>query len=59
MRWKVRKYGDRRIYTWFAFLPVNIGGEVRWLELVTVEQKYLFSHWSNEEFVDGPGVKRS
>jgi hypothetical protein len=35
--WYPAKLGDKRISYWFALLPVNIEGEVRWLEWVTVE----------------------
>ena len=49
--------GEERIITWFAWLPVRIGREMRWLESVTVSQVYAvdtessFDHqWLNLEF---------
>ena len=69
MRHKRRIYrkGDRRIKTWFAWLPTwcpsNGTGiqETRWLEQVTVEQEYYESitpfslcraSWDNVRFID-------
>lgn len=43
MRWKSApkpSYLDTKIKTWFAFLPINIEDDYRWLEWVTVE--YVF-----------------
>lgn len=72
MRWKIvpePKVGDRRIVSYFAWLPVGIGGEVRWLERVTIEQiyrrevriddqgyGYVFEcgGWVNLDFMDNP-----
>lgn len=33
-------HGFVRLKTWFAYLPVRIGKECRWLEQVTVSQRY-------------------
>lgn len=49
----------RRV-TWFAWLPVRIGLETRWLETVTVRQRVNplatlgGPRWFNEEFIDKP-----
>ena len=45
MRWKTWKgaaEGDKRKSTWFAFLPISLNGDIRWLEKVTVEWEYSF-----------------
>lgn len=69
MRWpkKIAKIGDKRIIEKFAFLPITIDNEARWLETVTIEQKYIKSTliaypsgtplackyvWNNEKFID-------
>lgn len=44
MRWKDKPQpivGDTRTRSWFALLPVKIGDETRWLEWVTVKDKYV------------------
>lgn len=57
MRWTKHKPedGDTRIKTKFAFLPIKIGDEVRWLEKVTVKQEYRegydLSYWADIEFI--------
>ena len=54
MRWKSIKYamcGLTRTRSWFAFVPVWIKDEVRWLEIVTVKQKYSYG-WINIHFID-------
>ncbi len=54
MRWKFppgpKKY-DRRTVTVFALIPRWIDDEVRWLELVTIEQLYS-GNWHDVRFVD-------
>lgn len=64
MRWKVKpkrvpyKY-ERRIIKKFAFLPIELMEEKRWLETVYIVQQYepdgifIFSPcvWINEQFV--------
>jgi len=32
--------GDRRTRSWFAWWPVTIGTQTRWLETVTVREEY-------------------
>lgn len=52
-------YGDERTITYFAWIPVSIGDEWRWLEFVTVRQIYrstypdytLDGYWDSVEFV--------
>ena len=53
MRWYAPRDGDKEIKTWFAFLPVTIAGETRWLEKVTVVYEYvgLFKAWK-QRFAD-------
>lgn len=56
MRWKI-KYkpvsDERRIRTFFAFLPINIDYEIRWLEKVTIEQEYMSAkYWRHIRFID-------
>jgi len=49
---------DKTQKTFFAWLPVTIELETRWLEKVTVRGRYLGTHftgnirWVNEEFID-------
>jgi len=54
MRWFKLRHGDRKIKTWFAFLPVTIGGETRWLEKVTVLYLYdeYVEEWDRHCFLD-------
>lgn len=57
-----KKVGDTRIKSWFAWFPVRLHGETRWMERVTVEQVcYGYSMmgeqgepvgWMNKRFVD-------
>lgn len=58
--------GDERTKVWFAFLPVWIGRNIRWMEWVTVKQKFVRRRlpsmgaphpfdcvmWMNWEFID-------
>jgi len=52
--------GDKRTVTKFAFLPIRIGRETRWLTTVTLDQEYvcegaadyIFTDWVNQRFVD-------
>lgn len=41
MRWRKPKNGDRRVITKFLFFPRNIWGDVRWLERVKIEQRFV------------------
>ena len=45
MRFKINTSG-KRIKKFFAYFPVRINSEIRWLEYVTVEQEYVDSHVS-------------
>ena len=50
--------GDWRVKTKFAFLPIRIENETRWMEKVSLRQKYQ-SHfccykWRNESFAETP-----
>lgn len=40
MRWNKPKELDERYRTFFAFLPITINGESRWLEIVRVREVY-------------------
>lgn len=59
MRWtkKTRNipfYGEERIIKKFAFFPVGLGCEKRWLEMVYIKQKWIggwYCSWSNLGFV--------
>lgn len=57
MRWKIPSKGDERIIKRFAFLPIEIKTEVRWLELCYIKQEWwepVFTdkdpYWSNIAF---------
>jgi len=57
MRWKTGRAGETRIKTFFAWLPVEVNHEVRWLEYVTVEQEYTCGcedspYWKDIKFID-------
>lgn len=71
MKYNTIQYGEKRVKTFFAFFPVtafrNVGleNETRWLEFVTVEQRYtgpflkvLPGGWETVRFVSAP-VKES
>lgn len=60
------KPGDIRRCTWFAWTPVTVGLEWRWLERVTVEEvcKYRrkphvgeIPYWVATKFVDDDSTK--
>lgn len=64
MRFDKYDLGTTRIKTWFALFPVTIkyGSETRWLEKVTVKQKWVRNkyailsseyYWENIEFING------
>lgn len=40
MKWKDIKLGDKRIKKRWAWFPVYIYGETRWMEYVETEQEY-------------------
>ena len=54
---KYRPY-EEHIITKFAWLPISIGWETRWLEKVRIKRYYWISdisgcmYWENVEFVD-------
>lgn len=52
MRWKRPPRWEDRIVKRFAFLPIEIKGEVRWLETVYLKQTYHpVVGWMNLAFV--------
>ena len=60
MRWtsdKKKPY-ERHVIHKFAFFPIRIDNEVRWLEFVNVEAYYWYGvytgnkYWEYERFVD-------
>ncbi len=66
MRWVEPELGDIRHKTWFAWWPVTIEKECRWLEWVTVEMAYCrtldlrfigggtVEDWKRLRFIDPP-----
>jgi len=46
------KEGDTRVKRFFAWIPVLLQNEMRWLEFVTVRQYYMYHEWNNYEFID-------
>jgi hypothetical protein len=65
MRWNYKppvypKHADTRTREWFAWLPVTIGRETRWLERVKVLEVYdsmpfldtTFGGWFFSNFID-------
>lgn len=55
MRWYKPSYGDTKMRSWFAWLPVTVGNETRWLERVTVMYQYgttAAKKWDSLYFVD-------
>lgn len=55
MRFQAAINGSRRKITFFAIFPVKIGREIRWLEVVTIEQRFGFDErWHTQEFIDKP-----
>ena len=52
MRWFKPECGDERIITKFAWLPIRIANEVRWLETVHIRQVHAVRYWHDHEFVD-------
>ena len=57
MRWQQPKFRDVRVIAKFAFLPVTIGHETRWLETVYIKQTFIEhltstgGYWRNSEFI--------
>lgn len=56
MRFKAKKEGTERIRTFFALFPVQVGDDTRWLEKVTVRERFYCDEdsacWYAEEFMD-------
>lgn len=61
MRFKLQPeplLNDERIIKKFAIFPIKIGYEIRWLEMVTIKQRYIYScsysgyYWDNICFID-------
>jgi hypothetical protein len=55
--YSTKKHNQIIFKKWFAFLPVQIKGETRWLEFVHVKGYYWFGAsgnwwWENIEFID-------
>lgn len=56
MRFRVHKKGERKTVTKFAWFPICISGEIRWLEKVTyiaqwIPNSYGKYHWHKESFL--------
>lgn len=51
MMWHKPYYREERTIKRFAFLPIEAGREVRWLEFVTIRQEYI-GFWRNMYFED-------
>lgn len=59
---KPTEHGDERVRTFFAWLPYSVNGEVRWMETITVRERYVkctgvFSDWWGKEYLDDPSAK--
>lgn len=60
MRWKVNSYrpNEKHIVRKFAFFPIRIDNEIRWLEFVNVERYYWYGattgnkYWRYTRFID-------
>jgi hypothetical protein len=59
MRWHLKpsppdpRPGDKRTITKFAWLPIWINLEIRWLEWVAIEQRYsIWPGWENRRFLN-------
>ena len=61
MRFIQPKLDQKRNHKWFAIIPIKLGRETRWLEVVEVQQRYKLLHspsgepecgWYNEEFTN-------
>lgn len=58
MRFKIKdkpaknqpKANSFRVRSWFAIFPVKIGQEIRWLETVSVRQRYCVKYEVIESF---------
>lgn len=57
MRFKGKKHNEEIIIKKFAIFPIDIEGDVRWLEFVKIKGYYWLGYsgnwwWENIEFVD-------
>lgn len=60
MRYYFKKHrptiGDERVKIKFAWFPIKIDDEIRWLEYVTIRQRYVGiwggSIWVNLEYIN-------
>mgnify|MGYP003409008801 CR=1 FL=1 len=57
MRFKGKEERKEIIRSWFAFIPINIGGDKRWLEFVSVKGYWWLGAsgtwwWENLEYID-------
>ena len=53
MRWIAEsepKEGDIRVVKKFAFLPIRIGRDVRWLESCKIEMIYKFCYYMDDYY---------
>ncbi len=56
---KTPDVGDKRTVAFFAFLPRRIGHQTRWLEMISIEQRYgcgkeptcIYHDWQDLKFV--------
>ena len=52
MRWYKPCFGKKKVVTKFAFFPITIENETRWLEKVTIEMEYGITMWHPMKFID-------
>ncbi len=52
MKWRRPTFGNSRVTSFFAIVPVSTMDEVRWLEHVTVVQIKGNYGWENILFID-------
>ena len=52
MRWNKPNPYDVKIKKQFAFLPIEVNNEVRWLEFVKIKYVYGRAKWHATKFVD-------
>lgn len=61
MRYKLKpkkekpKIGDTRTRSFFAWFPIQLEREIRWLEQVTIKEFYGLFGWGYWYFVDEDG----
>jgi hypothetical protein len=64
MRWKTPQVGDERVVRKFLWWPIDVNGESRWLERVTVRQVYIRAEngaesWRWAEILDDSSGKHA